>query len=42
MPELKQMAKEKADLIEKGPKEPQFSHSQLIHLDSLNDIANRG
>lgn len=42
MPELKQMAKEKAALIEKGGKDPKFSRSQLIHLDSLNDIANRG
>ena len=25
-----------------GPSQPQFSNAQLIHLDSLNDIANRG
>ena len=25
-----------------GPSMPQFSNAQLIHLDSLNDIANRG
>ena len=25
-----------------GPEPPQFSNAQLIHLDSLNDIANRG
>ena len=25
-----------------GPKPPQFSNINLIHLDSLNDIANKG
>ena len=42
MPELKRMEKETAKMIINGPTPPQFSNTQLIHLDSLNDIANKG
>ena len=42
MPQLKMMQKEKERLEINGPQHPQFSNAQLIHLDSLNDIANRG
>ena len=30
-----------AKLIAEGPAPPEFSNTQLIHLDSLHDIANR-
>ena len=41
MPELKKMQKDMAKLIAEGPAPPEFSKTQLIHLDSLHDIANR-
>lgn len=41
MPELKKMQKEKDKLIRDGPKPAEFSSMQLIHLDSLTEIANR-
>ena len=42
MPILKKMQKEKARTAAEGPQAPQFSNTNLIHLDNLNDIANRG
>ena len=42
MPQLKQMKKEKYNIAVNGTQPPVFSKAQLIHLDSLNDIANRG
>lgn len=41
MPALKKLQKQKAKLAGEGPKNPAFSRTQLIHLDSLNDIATR-
>ena len=42
MPQLKQMKKEADKIIANGGTEqPDFNNAQLIHLDSLHDIANR-
>lgn len=41
MPQLKKMKNDMAKLISNGPQPPEFSNTQLIHLDSLHDIANR-
>ena len=42
MPQLKKMKKEAEKIIANGgPAEPDFNNAQLIHLDSLHDIANR-